>query len=236
VLAVQTGLRISELIGLSHGDVVLGAGAHVRCMGKGRKERATPLTGLTVAVLRAWLTENPGQAHDPLFPTRTGTRLSHDAIEHRLAVHLATARASCPSLRTKHATMHTLRHTCAMRLRHAGIDVAVIALWLGHEQMATANIYLHADMEEKERAIARHGAWPLPAARPATRLPRQPLIVPTYRQSIALPRTPTRAQVGTITTSDQSAIWHFLVPFWIAGLAGKVTACAVSGGRQAGCR
>ena len=124
-------------------------------MGKGRKERATPLTGLTVAVLRAWLTENPGQAHDPLFPARTGTRLSHDAIEHRLAVHLATARASCPSLRTKHATMHTLRHTCAMRLRHAGIDVAVIALWLGHEQMATANIYLHADMEEKERAIAR---------------------------------------------------------------------------------
>ena len=110
VLAVQTGLRISELIGLSHGDVVLGAGAHVRCMGKGRKERATPLTGLTVAVLRAWLTENPGQAHDPLFPARTGTRLSHDAIEHRLAVHLATARASCPSLRTKHATMHTLRH------------------------------------------------------------------------------------------------------------------------------
>lgn len=155
VLAVQTGLRISELIGLSHGDVVLDAGAHVRCMGKGRKERATPLTGLTVAVLRAWLTENPGQAHDPLFPARTGTRLSHDAIEHRLAVHLATARASCPSLRTKHATMHTLRHTCAMRLRHAGIDVAVIALWLGHEQMATANIYLHADMEEKERAIAR---------------------------------------------------------------------------------
>jgi|SRR5579872_1209669 len=123
VLAVQTGLRISELIGLSHGDVVLDAGAHVRCMGKGRKERATPLTGLIVAVLRAWLTENPGQAHDPLFPTRTGTRLSHDAIEHRLAVHLATARASCPSLRTKHATMHTLRHTCAMRLRHAGIDV-----------------------------------------------------------------------------------------------------------------
>ena len=121
VLAVQTGLRISELIGLSRGDVVLDAGAHVRCMGKGRKERATPLTGLTVAVLRAWLTENPGQAHDPLFPTRTGTRLSHDAIEHRLAVHLATARASCPSLRTKHATMHTLRHTCAMRLQGRGV-------------------------------------------------------------------------------------------------------------------
>ena len=208
VLAVQTGLRISELIGLSHGDVVLDAGAHVRCMGKGRKERATPLTGLTVAVLRAWLTENPGQAHDPLFPTRTGTRLSHDAIEHRLAVHLATARASCPSLRTKHATMHTLRHTCAMRLRHAGIDVAVIALWLGHEQMATARTRRHGGERASHRPShpARHGAWPLPAARPATRLPRQPLIVPTCRQSIALPRTPIRAQVGTITTSDQSAL------------------------------
>jgi integrase/recombinase XerD len=116
VLAVQTGLRIAELTGLSHGDVVPGAGARARCMGKGRKERAAPLTGLTVAVQRAWLTENPGQAHDPLSPTRTGTRPSHDAIEHRLAVHLATARASCPSLRAKHATMHTLRHTCAMRL------------------------------------------------------------------------------------------------------------------------
>ena len=212
VLAVQTGLRISELTGLSRGDVVLDAGAHVRCMGKGRKERATPLTGLTVAVLRAWLTENPGQAHDPLFPTRTGTRLSHDAIEHRLAVHLATARASCPSLRTKHATMHTLRHTCAMRLRHAGIDVAVIALWLGHFSADGHRQHLPARRHGGEGAShrpshpARHGAWPLPAARPATRLPRQPLIVPTCRQSTALPRTPIRAQVGTITTSDQSAL------------------------------
>jgi integrase/recombinase XerD len=210
VLAVQTGLRISELIGLSRGDVVPGAGAHVRCMGKGRKERATPLTGLTVAVLRAWLTENPGQAHDPLFPTRTGTRLSHDAIEHRLAVHLATARASCPSLRTKHATMHTLRHTCAMRVKGAGIDVAVIALWLGHEQMATAITRRHGGERASHRPShpARHGAWPLPAARPATRLPRQPLIVPTCRQSIAQPRKPIRAQVGTITTSDQSALFR----------------------------
>jgi integrase/recombinase XerD len=155
VVAVQTGLRISELIALSRNDVNLDVGAHVRSMGKGRKERATPLTGLTVAVLRGWLAEQAGEAHDPLFPTRTGTRLSHDAIERRLAGHLATAHASCPSLRSKHVTMHTLRHTAAMRLLHAGVDIAVIALWLGHEQIATTHIYLHADMNQKERAIAR---------------------------------------------------------------------------------
>jgi integrase/recombinase XerD len=155
VLAVQTGLRISELITLSRSDITLDVGAHVRCIGKGRKERATPLTGLTVAVLHSWLAEHTAEANDPLFPTRTGTRLSHDAIERRLAGHLATARAACPSLRPKHVTMHTLRHTAAMRLLHAGVDIAVIALWLGHEQIATTHIYLHADMNQKERAIAR---------------------------------------------------------------------------------
>jgi integrase/recombinase XerD len=155
VLAIQTGLRISELIGLSHGDVNLKAGPHVRCMGKGRKERATPLTRLTVAVLHEWLSEQHGEAHDPLFPTRTAGCLSPDAIEHRLAVHLVAACKTCPSLRAKHVTMHTLRHTCAMRLLHAGVDIAIIALWLGHEQIATAQIYLHADMAQKERAIAR---------------------------------------------------------------------------------
>jgi integrase/recombinase XerD len=155
VLAIQTGLRIAELITLTRSDVDLGTGAHVHCIGKGRKERATPLTTLTVAVLRDWLTEHAGASGDPLFPTRTGRRLSHDAIEHRLAGYLAAARTSCPSLRGKHVTMHTLRHTAAMRLLHAGTDIAVIALWLGHEQIATAQIYLHADMSQKERAIAR---------------------------------------------------------------------------------
>lgn len=155
VLAVQTGLRISELISLSRGDVALERGAHVRCVGKGRKERATPLTTLTTAVLRTWLAEHGGEPGDPLFPTRTGTRLSHDAIEHRLATHVGSARTTCPSLRGKHVTMHTLRHTAAMRLLDAGTDVAVIALWLGHEQIATAHIYLHADMNQKERAIGR---------------------------------------------------------------------------------
>jgi site-specific recombinase XerD len=173
VLAVQTGLRISELIGLSRGDVTLGAGPHVRCTGKGRKERATPLTRLTVAVLRGWLGEGPGQAHDPLFPTRTGTRLSHDAIEHRLAGYLTAARRNCPSLLGKHVTMHTMRHTCAMRLLQAGTDIAVIALWLGHEQIATANIYLHADMSQKERAIAR--VTP-PGTAPGRYQPSDPLL------------------------------------------------------------
>ena len=155
LLAAQTGLRISELIGLTRADVTFGVGAHVRCVGKGRKERATPLTPLTARVLRGWLTEHPGAPQDPLFPTRTGARLSRDAIEHRLAHHIDTARAGRTSLRDKHVSMHTLRHTAAMRLLQAGIDVSVIALWLGHEQLATAQIYLHADMTQKERAIAR---------------------------------------------------------------------------------
>jgi integrase/recombinase XerD len=173
VLAAQTGLRISELIALSRGDVNLGAGAHVHCLGKGRKERATPLTTLTVAVLRGWLAEYAGAPRDPLFPTRTGARLSHDAIEYRLAQHLAAARLACPSLRGKHVTMHTLRHTAAMRLLEAGTDVAVIALWLGHEQIATANIYLHADMAQKERAIARVSP---PGTTPGRYRPPDPLI------------------------------------------------------------
>jgi integrase/recombinase XerD len=173
VLAVQTGLRISELIALSRGDINLGAGAHVHCVGKGRKERATPLIRLTVAVLRSWLTEYAGAPRDPLFPTRTGARLSHDAIEYRLAQHLATARLACPSLRGKHVTMHTLRHTAAMRLLEAGTDLAIIALWLGHEQIATANIYLHADMAQKERAIAR--VTP-PSTTPGRYRPPDPLL------------------------------------------------------------
>jgi integrase/recombinase XerD len=156
VLAAQTGLRISELTGLTIADIHLDTAAYVHCFGKGRKERATPLTPLTVRVLRAWVAERGGTPIDPLFPTVTGRRLSHDAVEHRLARHLITAHASCPSLRTKRVGMHTLRHSAAMRLLEAGTDVTVIALWLGHEQPSTtANIYLHADMTQKERAIAR---------------------------------------------------------------------------------
>lgn len=154
-LTIQTGLRISELAGLTNQDITLTTGANVHTVGKGRKERRTPLTSTTRAVLKAWQTENPGNAENPLFPTITGTRLSRDAIERRLALHLTAASTACPSLRAKHVTTHTLRHTAAMRLLAAGNNIIVIALWLGHEQIATTNSYLHADMTQKQRAIDR---------------------------------------------------------------------------------
>jgi integrase/recombinase XerD len=155
-LTIQTGLRISELIALNRQDITLGTGANVHTRtGKGRKERRTPLIPTIRTVLKAWLSERAGAPNDPLFPTRTGTRLSRDAVEHRLAVHLHAAANSCPSIKTKHITMHTLRHTAAMRLLLAGNDITVIALWLGHEQISTTNIYLHADMTHKQKAIDR---------------------------------------------------------------------------------
>ena len=154
-LAAQTGLRVSELTGLTIADVHLGAGPHVSCHGKGRKQRITPLTTVTVTVLRAWLAERQGEPVHPLFPNRTGGRLSRDAVEKRLAQHITAAEAECPSLKEKNVTAHTLRHTAAMRLLHAGVDTSVIALWLGHEQADTTQIYLHADLELKEKALAR---------------------------------------------------------------------------------
>jgi site-specific recombinase XerD len=154
-LAIETGLRVSELIGLHHSDVHLDAGPHVTCNGKGRKQRVTPLTRPTVDLLRAWITEQAGQPTDPVFPTRRGTPLSRDAIERRLAIYTSRATVSCPTLNDKNVTAHVLRHTAAMRLLHAGIDIAVIALWLGHENIQTTQIYLHADLALKERALAR---------------------------------------------------------------------------------
>lgn len=154
-LAAQSGLRATELIGLRGGDVHLGVGAHVSCLGKGRKQRITPLTREMVALLRAWLSEHTGQVTEPLFPTRTGQVLSRDALERRLAKHAANAAQACPSLSKKKITLHGLRHTAAMRLLHAGVDTSVIALWLGHEQVETTQIYLHADLAIKERALAR---------------------------------------------------------------------------------
>lgn len=155
MLSIQTGLRISELTALTCADIVLGVGAHVHCVGKGRKERRTPLVPATVDVLDGWLAERAGAPTEPLFPTSTGRRLSRDAIEHRLAHCTAAARKRCPSLNTKQVTAHTLRHTAAMRLLTAGVDITVIALWLGHEQISTTNVYLHADMAQKERAVTR---------------------------------------------------------------------------------
>jgi len=172
-VAVQTGLRISELIGLRCGDVHLDAGAHVACHGKGRKDRVTPLAKSTVEVLRGWLAERAGQSPDPLFPTRTGLRLSRDAIEHRIALHTATATVMCPSLGEKTVTAHGLRHTAAMRLLEAGVDTTVIALWLGHEQVDTTAIYLHAHLGIKERALAKTRP---PAARPGRYRPPDGLL------------------------------------------------------------
>ncbi len=154
-LTIQTGLRISELIELTRADVTFGRGAHVHTIGKGRKERRTPLVASTVTVLEAWLSERGGSPSDPVFPTSTGRRLSRDAVEHRLVHYVSIAGTICPSITAKRVTMHTLRHTAAMRLLLAGNDVTVIALWLGHEQLATTNIYLHADMSHKQEAIDR---------------------------------------------------------------------------------
>ena len=155
LLAAQTGLRASELTGLTCGDVRLGRGPHVDCVGKGRKQRITPLTSATVKVLGVWLDERGRHEGEPLFPTRTGGALSRDALERRIATHVAGAAGACPSLAEKKVTAHVLRHTAAMRLLQAGVDTSVIALWLGHEQVETTQIYLHADLEIKERALAR---------------------------------------------------------------------------------
>ena len=108
-----------------------------------------------VVALRAWLVERAGTPETQVFPTRTGRPLSRDALAQRLATHVATATSACPSLREKNITPHTLRHTAAMRLLHAGVDTTVIALWLGHENVDTTNIYIHADLALKERALAR---------------------------------------------------------------------------------
>jgi site-specific recombinase XerD len=154
VLALQTGLRVSELTSLNCGDITLGTGGHVRCEGKGRKQRAVPLTSQAQAVLREWIAERGSTPDHPLFPTRTGRRLSRDAIERRLAVHAATAAKTRPSLKAKNLHPHVLRHSCAMALLHAGVDTTVIALWLGHADIRSTQAYLHADLSIKERALA----------------------------------------------------------------------------------
>lgn len=154
-VAVTTGLRVSELTGLRVRDVHLGTGAHVLAHGKGRKDRTTPLDQQTVTVLRARLPAQKTHPDDFVFATRTGTRMSRDAVATRLTLHAKTAGTACPSLTGKRITPHILRHTAAMRLLAAGIDSAVIALWLGHESIDTTQVYLHADMATKENALSR---------------------------------------------------------------------------------
>ena len=155
LLALQTGLRLSELTGLRLQDVHLGSGPHLRCSGKGRKERLTPLTRQSVAVLRAWIKERGGQPSDLLFPSRLGGRLSADAVQRLVRNYTQIASRRQHSLHGKTVTPHVLRHTNAMQLLTSGVDTSVIALWLGHESVRTTQIYLHADLALKERALAR---------------------------------------------------------------------------------
>ena len=155
LLAVQTGLRLSEITGLRRREVLLGTGAHVRVVGKGRKERSTPLTKATADVLRAWLREIETSDDAIVFPSARGARLSADGVQYLLAKHVAQAGQACTSLVKKHVTAHVLRHTMAMELLQAGVERSVIALWLGHESVETTQIYLDANIEMKQAALDR---------------------------------------------------------------------------------
>jgi integrase/recombinase XerD len=172
LLAVHTGLRAAEVMGLRCENIVLGAGAHVECLGKGRKARCTPLRRETAAVLRGWLRERGGEPSDPLFTSIRGRALGHDGLEYLLNKHLSVARRHCPSLREKRITFHSLRHSRAMSLLRGGADRSVIALFLGHEHVETTSIYLQADMRLKEKALAKTGAHDCKATRyrPSDRL------------------------------------------------------------------
>ena len=155
LLTVQTGLRVSELIGLTCQDIVLGTGAHVHCQGKGRKHRCTPLRKETAKVLDAWLRQRRGRPEDPLFLSARGGKLSRDAIERLITKYTALAARTCASLKRKKVSPHILRHAAAMDLLQNGVDRSVIALWLGHESVETTQMYLHADMRLKEQALSR---------------------------------------------------------------------------------
>jgi len=172
-LAVQAGLRVSELTSLTCADIRLQTGPHVHCTGKGRKERDTPLLPATVRILRAWLAERRGQPCDPLFPGPSGRRLSRDAVERRIKLYHGRAAAGCPSLAAKHVTVHTLRHSAAMRLLLAGVDITVIALWLGHESITSTQEYLHANMQQKQQAIEKTAP---PGSRQQRYKPSDPLL------------------------------------------------------------
>ena len=155
MVALQTGLRVSELTGLRCRDVVFGTGAHVRCLGKGRRERCTPLRKDAVAVLRCWLSERKGQPDDVIFPNVRGAPMSRDGVEYLVKKHVTTARTACPSLAQKRISPHVLRHSAAMDLLQHGVDRTVIARWLGHQSIDTTQAYLHADLKQKERVLAK---------------------------------------------------------------------------------
>jgi integrase/recombinase XerD len=158
IVALQTGLRASELINLRRCDIVTGTGAHIRCEGKGRKQRCTPLRRETLKLLDVWLRERAGADGDPLFPTNRGTKLSRDALEGIVRRHTLSASRACASLIGKRVSPHVLRHSTAMELLHHGVDQSVISLWLGHKSIETTQVYLHADMRLKEKALERIAA------------------------------------------------------------------------------
>ncbi len=155
LVAIQTGLRVSELTSLDRDAVNLGAGAHVFCLGKGRKERRTPLTKHARGALQKWLKEPVRGGAAALFPNARGGRLSSDAVQFLLAKYVKSAGDQCPSLRHKRISPHVLRHTAAMELLQAGVDISVIALWLGHESIQTTQVYLHAHIALKVAALAK---------------------------------------------------------------------------------
>jgi integrase/recombinase XerD len=165
LLTVQTGLRVSELIGLDCENIALGKGAHVRCKGKGRKERCTPLRKESAEALRLWLQERNGRPLDPLFSNARGRRLSRDGVEYILRKHLTAAAQQCQSLKKKRVSPHVLRHTAAMDLLQHGVDRSVIALWLGHETLETVDVYVHADLQMKEKAMAKTTPLEVPLGR-----------------------------------------------------------------------
>jgi len=155
LVAIQTGLRLSEMTGLKREDLIIGPGAHVRVIGKGRKERCTPIAKSTLAVLKSWLREPQRGGGNVLFPSAKGARLSVHGVQYLLNKHRMTASKVCPSLKHKRVTVHRLRHTMAMDLLQAGVDRSVIALWLGHESVETTQIYLEATLAMKEQALAK---------------------------------------------------------------------------------
>jgi site-specific recombinase XerD len=173
LVAVQTGLRLSEMTGLKRADLILGTGAHVRVVGKGRKERCTPIAKSTLAVLKAWLREPQRGDRDVLFPSTQGERLSVHGVQYLLNKHRVTASKVCPSLKQKRVTVHRLRHTMAMDLLQAGVDRSVIALWLGHESVETTQIYLEATLAMKEKVLAKTTS---PRGRPSRYRPGDPLL------------------------------------------------------------
>lgn len=153
--AVQTGLRLSEMTGLKQEDLLLDAGAHVRVIGKGRKERCVPLAKPTVSVLKIWLLEPQRGQNNLLFPNARGQRMTVHGVQYLLNKHRDVAAKTCPSLVNKRVTVHRLRHTMAMDLLQAGVDRSVIALWLGHESVETTQMYLEATLAMKEQALEK---------------------------------------------------------------------------------